>query len=67
MLENDVYAAVRIVSVSLIDTGRTVAVQLEKADGECAAILLSRAVCDELQRRLNAALDGNDLVDELAT
>ncbi|MBB5757609.1 hypothetical protein HNR00_002323 [Methylorubrum rhodinum] len=60
MPEKDVFSAVRVIEVALIDTGRTIAVQLEKAGGERALILMSLAVCDDLLRQLQQGLPDPD-------
>lgn len=44
----------------LIDGGRTVAVQLEKADGDRVVVLLPLAVCDDLLHQLQEALGDSD-------
>ena len=52
-----VFAAVEVSGVEMIDGGRTLAIRLRKADGDEAAVLLSRPVADDLSRRVTALLD----------
>ncbi|WP_264046841.1 hypothetical protein [Methylobacterium flocculans] len=48
----DVFAAIRVLGVELIDGGRTLAVRLEKATGTEAVLLLAQPVADELFRQM---------------
>ena len=48
----DVFAAIRVLGIELIDGGRTLAVRLEKATGAEAVVLLAQPVADELYRQM---------------
>jgi hypothetical protein len=52
-----VFAAVDVSGVEMIDGGRTLAIRLRKADGDEAAVRLSRPVADDLSCRITALLD----------
>lgn len=62
-----IFAAIRVLSVEMIDTGRTAAVRLQQADGQETVVLLPIAVADDLQRQLHAALGKGSAAGELAT
>lgn len=51
-----VFAATQVLGVTLIDTGRTVAVRLQGPDGRKAAMLLPVPAAGELARQLTKAL-----------
>ncbi|WP_342147933.1 hypothetical protein [Methylorubrum sp. SB2] len=53
----DMFSAVRIVSASLIDGGRTMAIRIKKSDANEALILLSPKDAEDLQLRISEALD----------
>ena len=48
----DVFAAIRVLGIELIDGGRTLAVRLEKATGTETVVLLAQPVADELYRQM---------------
>ena len=48
----DAFAVSRVLSVELIDGGRTLGVRLEKADGTVAVVLLSRSIAGDLLRKM---------------
>ena len=52
-----VFAAIEVVSVETIDTGRTLVVRLRRADTGEAAILLSTPLALELARSINDTLN----------
>lgn len=53
----DAFSAVRIVSASLIDGGRMMAIRIKKSDATDALILLSPKDAEDLQLRISDALD----------
>ncbi|MRI54055.1 hypothetical protein D8770_08820 [Methylobacterium sp. DB1607] len=53
----DVFAVGRVLSIELVDSGRTLGVRLEKADGTEAVLLLSQAVAGDLHRQMAALLN----------
>lgn len=53
-----VFAAVQVVSVEPIDGGRTLAVRLQKADGDEAVVLLSLPLAQDLRGQLTCVLNG---------
>lgn len=53
----DAFAVVRVLSIELIDGGRTLGVRLEKADGTEAVLLLSQAVASDIHRQMAAVLN----------
>ncbi|CAX22383.1 protein of unknown function [Methylorubrum extorquens DM4] len=56
----DAFAVGRVLSIELIDNGRTLGVCLEKADGTKAVLLLSQAVASDLHRQMAALLNSAD-------
>lgn len=52
-----VFAAIRVINVETIDGGRTLAVRLQKADGEGAVVLLSLPLAQDLSSQLTCVLD----------
>ncbi|OHV17419.1 hypothetical protein BK022_05710 [Methylorubrum extorquens] len=56
----DAFAVGRILSVELIDDGRTLGVRLEKADGTEAVVLLSQSAASDLHRQMAALLISAD-------
>ncbi|WP_152275611.1 hypothetical protein [Methylorubrum populi] len=52
----DVFSAVRIVSASLIDGGRMMAIRIRKSDTTDALIILSPKDAEDLQLRISEAL-----------
>ena len=52
----DAFAVGRVISVELIDGGRTLGVRLEKADGTEAIVLLPQSVAGDLHRQMAAVL-----------
>lgn len=56
----DAFAVGRVISVELIDGGRTLGVRLEKADGTEAVVLLPQSVADDLHRQMAAVLSSAD-------
>ena len=53
----DAFAVGRVLSIELVDSGRTLGVRLEKADGTEAVLLLSQAVAGDLHRQMAALLN----------
>ena len=47
-----VSAAVQVISTEMIDSGRTLAVRLRRADGGEAVLLLSKPVAEHLNRQM---------------
>lgn len=52
----DAFAVGRVISIELIDGGRTLGVRLEKADGTEAVVLLPQSVASDLHRQMAAVL-----------
>ena len=52
----DMFSAVRILSASLIDGGRTMAIRIKKSDANETLILLSPKDAKDLQIRISEAL-----------
>ena len=53
-----VFAAVEVVGVEIIDTGRTLVVRLRRADTGEAAVLLSALLALDLARHITDKLNG---------
>lgn len=51
------FAVGRVISVELIDGGRTLGVRLEQADGTEAVLLLSRPIAEDLLRQMAELLN----------
>ncbi|WP_437871497.1 hypothetical protein ACSD7O_24655 [Methylorubrum extorquens] len=56
----DAFAVVRVLSIELIDGGRTLGVRLEKADGTEVVLLLSQAVASDIHLQMAAVLNSAD-------
>ncbi len=56
----DAFAVGRVLNIELIDSGRTLGVRLEKADGTEAVLLLSQVVASDLHRQIAALLNSAD-------
>lgn len=56
----DAFAVGRVLSIELIDSGRTLDVRLEKADGTEAVLLLSQPVASDLHQQMAALLNSAD-------
>jgi len=56
----DAFAVGRVLSIELIDSGRTLSVRLKKADGTEAVLLLPQAVASGLHRQMAALLNSAD-------
>lgn len=56
-----VFAATEVSGVEMIDGGRTLAIRLQKADGDGAVVLLSLRVAEDLNRQTTALLNATNL------